>query len=242
MLADAVAGELIAVGDRDPLAAAATTFADAARRPARGPRRACSASRPTTASLLGATGTHPWSPWQEQQIIDTEHYQPRRARASSYVAWRNNTFCRPRPRGRPRGRPRDRRLRPAARAAARAARDLGQLAVPRRPRLGPALGAHADLHQELPALRDPRRRSATGRPTPTTSTSSCATNSIVEHTQLWWSVRPHHAYGTVEVRICDAQSSAEESTALAGLIVACVAQAALDYDEGVPLDAAAGRG
>src|SRR5438874_6604874 len=22
---------------------------------------------------LGATGTHPWSPWQDQRIIDTEH-------------------------------------------------------------------------------------------------------------------------------------------------------------------------
>ncbi len=42
------------------------------------------------------------------------------------------------------------------------------------------------------------------------------TGSIVEHTQLWWSVRPHHSFGTVEVRICDAQSSAEDSTALAG--------------------------
>jgi carboxylate-amine ligase len=59
------------------------------------------------------------------------------------------------------------------------------------------------------------------------------TRSIVENTQIWWSVRPHHSFGTVEVRICDAQSSAAESTALAGLLVACVAQAALDYDEGV---------
>jgi len=59
------------------------------------------------------------------------------------------------------------------------------------------------------------------------------TNSIIEHTQLWWSVRPHHSFGTVEVRICDAQSTAEESSALSALIVACVAQAALDHDEGV---------
>jgi glutamate---cysteine ligase / carboxylate-amine ligase len=62
------------------------------------------------------------------------------------------------------------------------------------------------------------------------------THSIVEPTQIWWSVRPHHFFGTVEVRICDAQSSAEESTALAGLLVACVAQAALDYDDGVVHD------
>ena len=42
------------------------------------------------------------------------------------------------------------------------------------------------------------------------------TGSIVEFTQLWWSVRPHHAFGTVEVRICDAQTTAPEADALAG--------------------------
>jgi carboxylate-amine ligase len=57
------------------------------------------------------------------------------------------------------------------------------------------------------------------------------TSSIVEATQLWWSVRPHHRFGTVEVRICDAQTRGDESFALAGLIAACVAQTALDYDE-----------
>src|SRR6201999_4554419 len=57
------------------------------------------------------------------------------------------------------------------------------------------------------------------------------TNSVVESTQLWWSVRPHHSFGTVEVRICDAQTRGEEATALAGLIVACVAQTVLDLDE-----------
>jgi carboxylate-amine ligase len=56
--------------------------------------------------------------------------------------------------------------------------------------------------------------------------------SVVEATQLWWSVRPHHAFGTVEVRICDAQTTGPESTALAGLIAAIVAQTAVDLDEG----------
>jgi carboxylate-amine ligase len=60
------------------------------------------------------------------------------------------------------------------------------------------------------------------------------TGSIVEYTQVWWSVRPHFSFGTVEVRICDAQSTAPESEALAALITACVAQAARDHDEGVP--------
>ena len=56
-------------------------------------------------------------------------------------------------------------------------------------------------------------------------------SSVVESTQLWWSVRPHHSFGTVEVRICDAQTRGDESFALAGLIAACIAQSALDYDE-----------
>ncbi len=64
------------------------------------------------------------------------------------------------------------------------------------------------------------------------STPSKAMNSVVESTQLWWSVRPHHAFGTVEVRICDAQPTARESTALAALMVAVTAQTALDLDAG----------
>ena len=76
-----------------------------------------------------------------------------------------------------------------------------------------------------------RRRSATGRATP--SSSACWSG------PARWSSRPssggacgpHHSFGTVEVRICDAQTRGEESSALAGLIAACIAQAALDYDE-----------
>jgi carboxylate-amine ligase len=60
------------------------------------------------------------------------------------------------------------------------------------------------------------------------------TDSIVEYTQVWWSIRPHFSFGTVEVRICDAQATAPESDALTALIVACVAQAARDEDERVP--------
>ena len=67
------------------------------------------------------------------------------------------------------------------------------------------------------------------------------TSSIVEYTQVWWSIRPHLAFGTVEVRICDAQATAGESEALAALIVACVAQAARDIDEGVPAAPLPGR-
>ncbi len=54
-------------------------------------------------------------------------------------------------------------------------------------------------------------------------------------------MRPHFAFGTVEIRICDVQSSGAESEALAALIVACVAQAARDVDEGVPAVQMPGR-
>jgi glutamate---cysteine ligase / carboxylate-amine ligase len=54
-------------------------------------------------------------------------------------------------------------------------------------------------------------------------------------------VRPHFAFGTVEVRICDAQETAAESEGLAALILACVAQAALDVDAGIPFEDPPGR-
>ena len=37
------------------------------------------------------------------------------------------------------------------------------------------------------------------------------TGSITEHTQLWWSVRPHLAFPTIEIRIADAQPELGEA-------------------------------
>jgi carboxylate-amine ligase len=48
-------------------------------------------------------------------------------------------------------------------------------------------------------------------------------------TFLWWDVRPRPPYGTVEVRICDAQTRARETAALAAL-VQCIAR--LEVEEG----------
>jgi carboxylate-amine ligase len=61
------------------------------------------------------------------------------------------------------------------------------------------------------------------------------TDSITEHTQLWWSVRPHLAFPTVEMRICDAQPDLGEAQALAALIHALTARVARALDEGEPL-------
>jgi carboxylate-amine ligase len=61
------------------------------------------------------------------------------------------------------------------------------------------------------------------------------TRSIDEHTQLWWSVRPHLAFPTIEVRICDAQPDLAEAQSLAALIHALGARFARAFDEGEPL-------
>jgi glutamate---cysteine ligase / carboxylate-amine ligase len=61
------------------------------------------------------------------------------------------------------------------------------------------------------------------------------TGSIDEHTQMWWSVRPHLAFPTVELRICDAQPELAESRALAALSYALVARIVRALDEGEPL-------
>ena len=61
------------------------------------------------------------------------------------------------------------------------------------------------------------------------------TRSISEHTQVWWSVRPHLAFPTVEIRICDAQPEAAEAQSLAALAYAITARLARAYDEGEPL-------
>jgi carboxylate-amine ligase len=63
------------------------------------------------------------------------------------------------------------------------------------------------------------------------------TRSISEHTQLWWSIRPHLAFPTVEVRIADAQPDLGESRALAALTYALVARVARALDDGEPLPA-----
>ena len=181
---------------------------------------------------LGATGTHPWSDYREQHIIETEHYR-RVEDGLKYVAWRNNAFSmhvHVGIRGADRAVSVCDRLRPvlplllaiSANSPFLDGRDSGlhsartQIFTKSFPRCGvpDAFGDWDAFHRYIDFL--------------------VATRSIVEYTQVWWSVRPHFAFGTVEVRICDSQATAAESEALATLIVACVAQAARDHDEGVP--------
>src|SRR5919202_3810166 len=88
-IGDRASGELISseIEIRSPKG---DTFADAlrAQRELRTRLFRLAAER---GALLGATGTHPWSPWQEQRIIQTDHYR-QVEEGLKYVAWRNNTF------------------------------------------------------------------------------------------------------------------------------------------------------
>jgi carboxylate-amine ligase len=181
---------------------------------------------------LGSTGTHPLSDYREQHIIDTEHYR-RLKNDLRYVAWRNNTWSLHVHVG----------IRGADRAVAVADRV--------RPLLPVLLAVSANspyLDGRDSGLHSARTESFTrtfprcGVPDAFGDWAAFAeyvdllvrTNSIVEYTQVWWSVRPHTGFGTVEFRICDAQTTAPENEALAQLIVACMAQSARDADEGVP--------
>jgi carboxylate-amine ligase len=183
-------------------------------------------------AALGATGTHPWADYREQAIIDTEHYR-RVEEGLKYVAWRNNTFSL--------------HVHLGVRDIDRAVRACDRL----RPVLPLLLAISANspwLDGRDTGLHSARTQSFTksfprcGIPDSFGGWNAyreyieflCNTNSIVEFTQIWWSVRPHFSFGTVEVRICDAQATAQESDALAALMVACIAQAVRDVDEGVP--------
>jgi glutamate---cysteine ligase / carboxylate-amine ligase len=50
------------------------------------------------------------------------------------------------------------------------------------------------------------------------------TNSIDDGKKIWWDMRPHHIYPTIEFRICDACTKVEETICLAALIQAICAK------------------
>ena len=188
---------------------------------------------------LGSTGTHPWSDYRQQHIIDTEHYH-RVEEGLKYVAWRNNTFSLHAHVG----------IRGADRSVQVCDRLRGMLPLllaisASSPFLDGRDSGLASARSQIFTKSFPR----CGVPDSFGSWQDFAayvdflvrTGSIVEYTQVWWSIRPHPTFGTVEVRICDCQITAQESEGLAALIVACVAQAARDVDEGVRFPDIPGR-
>ncbi|NOZ38706.1 MAG: YbdK family carboxylate-amine ligase [Planctomycetes bacterium] len=49
--------------------------------------------------------------------------------------------------------------------------------------------------------------------------------------EIWWDVRPHHAFGTVEVRVCDMPGNLEDTLAISALIQ-CLVKALSDEIDG----------
>ena len=202
-------------------------------------RRALFALAGARGAELGATGTHPWADYREQPVIDTPHYH-RVEEGLKYVAWRNNTFSL--------------HVHVGVRDIDRAVRVCDRM----RPLLPLLLAVSANspfLDGRLAGLHSARSQIFT-RSFPRCGVPHAfggwdayrayidlliRTRSIIEFTQVWWSVRPHFSYGTVEVRICDAQYTAAESDALAGLVVSCVAQALLELDSGAPFEPVPGH-
>jgi carboxylate-amine ligase len=230
VLGEAVAGELIS-SEIEIRSGPGDDVHDALARQ-RDRRRRLFALASARGVELGSTGTHPFSDYREQRIIDTEHYR-RLDEELRYVAWRNNTFSL--------------HVHVGVRGADRAVRVCDRL----RPVLPVLLAISANspyLDGRDSGLHSARSQTFTrtfprcGIPDPFGGWAAFAqyidllvrTRSIVEYTQVWWSIRPHLSFGTVELRICDAQMTAPESDALAALMVACTAQAARDVDEGVP--------
>jgi carboxylate-amine ligase len=184
--------------------------------------------------VLASTGTHPWASWKDQRIIDTPHYR-RNDEILRYVVWRNNTF--------------GLHVHVGIRGADRAVRTFSALRnyLPELLALSCSSPFVEDVNSGLHSARTEiftKMFPRCGVPDPFGSWQEWeeyvswlyATRSITEHTQIWWSVRPHLAYPTVEMRICDGQPTLEEAQNLAAFIYAltCRVARALDEDEPLP--------
>jgi glutamate---cysteine ligase / carboxylate-amine ligase len=188
---------------------------------------------------LASTGTHPWSPWQEQRIIDTPHYR-RNDEILRYVVWRNNSF--------------GLHIHVGIRGADRAIRVCDGLRAYLPEFL--ALSASSPFVEGVNSGLHSARTQIFTRMFPRCGVPDVFggwdayeryvrllydTGSISEHTQLWWSVRPHLAFPTVEIRICDAQPDQADARSLAALMYALTARLARALDEGEELLLPPGR-
>ena len=232
-LREHLAGELIA-SEVEVKTGRCESFGEAAARLAE--RRAQLLGLCDTLGIaLGGTGTHPWSPWQEQRIIDTPHYR-RNDELLRYVVWRNNTF--------------GLHVHVGIRGADRAVAVCNALRsyLPDLLALSASSPFVENCYTHLHSARSQtftRMFPRCGIPDAYADWAEYeaflrylyATGSVTEHTQLWWSVRLHLAFPTVEIRICDAQPELGEAVALTALIYALTARIARAVDEGEPLQA-----
>ncbi len=224
-------GELIA-SEAEVKTGICETFADAAE--AMGERRVQLAQLAGRLGIgLGAVATHPWADWKDQRIIDTPHYR-RNDELLRYVVWRNNTF--------------GLHVHVAVNGPDRAIRTASAMRnfLPELLALSASSpfveGVCTYLHSARTQIFT-RMFPRCGIPDPFDSWEEWETyvrflyetRSITEHTQLWWSVRPHLAFPTVEVRIMDGQPDLSESRSVAALTYALVVRCARALDEGEQL-------
>ena len=51
-----------------------------------------------------------------------------------------------------------------------------------------------------------------------------ATKCVPDGSKIWWDVRPHHAYPTLEFRVCDVCTRVEEAVCIAAILQAIIAK------------------
>lgn len=182
---------------------------------------------------LGGTGAHPWASWKDQRIIDTPHYR-RNDEILRYVVWKNTSF--------------GFHSHVAVRGADRAVKVVSALRnwLPELLAVSASSpfveGVDTGLHSVRTQIFT-RFFPRCGVPDVFEGWDDYAsyvrflyeTGSIDEPTQLWWSIRPHLSFPTVEIRISDAQPDVSEAQSLAALSAALVARVARAIDEGEPL-------
>jgi len=61
-------------------------------------------------------------------------------------------------------------------------------------------------------------------------------NTIQSIREVWWDIRPHPGFGTVEIRVCDAVSTISEMVNLSALIQCLVVGLSNHYDDGSQLE------
>jgi len=183
--------------------------------------------------LLGATGTHPWADWKKQRIIDTPHYR-RNDELLRYVVWRNNTF--------------GLHVHVAIQGADRAIAVMNGMRnfLPEILALSCSSpfveGVNSGLHSVRTQIFT-RFFPRCGVPDAFSSWAEFEefvrflydTGSITEHTQIWWSIRPHLAFPTVEIRIADGQPELAEAQGLVAFAASLAVRVARAYDEGRPV-------
>jgi glutamate---cysteine ligase / carboxylate-amine ligase len=183
--------------------------------------------------VLGTSGTHPIGDWREQEIIDKPHYQ-RLQKKLGWLIRRNNTFSL--------------HVHYAVQGRGKAVYLFNRLReyVPHMLALSVNSpfwqGEYTDMHSAR-VLMFSRAYHRAGLPGPFGSWT--AYTDYVDYLtraglidtlgEIWWDVRLHPGFGTVEIRAFDAQTDVVRNEALLALSAALCDALALEYDSGTPM-------